>query len=158
MAAIDVSSILLAAQSVDFAARSAAEEQLKLFHEQNFPVYIGSIATELATPTKPVDSRRMAGILLKTMLTAKEDARKQQLHARWVALDPAIRQHVRDALLATLTTEAKEVRHTAAMALAAVAAVDLPRKVSLSEKTVDDRCSQATCFLSGGICVSMRVA
>jgi importin subunit beta-1 len=127
---MDVSALLIAAQSVDFAARSAAENQLKLFHEQNFPVYIGCIATELATPTKPLDSRRMAGILLKTMLTAKEEARKQQLPARWVALDPALKQHVRDALLATLTTEAKEVRHAAAMALAAVAAVDLPRKVS----------------------------
>lgn len=128
-AAPNIEVLLLGAQSVDHATRSAAEEQLRLLHDQNFPAYIGCIATEMGTPSKPTDSRRMAGILLKGMLTAKEEARRAQLHARWVALDPAVKQHVRDALLLTLTTEVKEVRHTAAMALAAVAAVDLPRKV-----------------------------
>lgn len=126
---MDLEPMLQAVQSADFATRSAAEKQLQLLHDQNFPAYIGCIATELGTATKPVDSRRMAGILLKGLVTAKEEARRLQLHARWQALDPALKQHVRDALLATLAAEAKEVRHTAAMALAAVATVDLPRKV-----------------------------
>ncbi|KAL6744943.1 armadillo-type protein [Haematococcus lacustris] len=66
--------------------------------------------------------------MLKNALDAKDDARKRELYARWQATDPALRQHVRDALLATLASEAADVRHTAAMAVAKVAAVNLPRQ------------------------------
>ncbi|KAG1660011.1 hypothetical protein FOA52_009831 [Chlamydomonas sp. UWO 241] len=126
--AIDITQLLLHAQNPDAGTRSNAEAQLKQFQETNFPGFVASLSAELSTNGKPVDSRRLAGLIMKNMLDAKEDARKRELHARWVSLDPALRQHVRDALLATMHTDLVDVRHTAAMVIAKVAAIELVRK------------------------------
>jgi importin subunit beta-1 len=125
---VDLTQFLLNAQNLDTGIRTAAEEQLKLFQEQNFPSFLASLAAELANNAKHADSRRLAGLLMKNMLDAKEDVRKRELHQRWLALEPALRQYVRDALLATLHSDVPDVRHTTAMVLAKVAAIDLPRK------------------------------
>lgn len=123
----DVSGALLAAQSGELAVRAGAEASLLALEQQNFPLLITSIANELATG-KEVNSRRMAALYMKNSLDAKEEGRKRELQARWTALEPAAKDFVRAALLSTLAAEVKEVRHGAAMALAKVAAIDLPRK------------------------------
>ena len=124
---VDVTAFLVSAQSPDAAVRTAAEEQLKLFQEQNFPGFLASLSSELANNAKPADARRLAGLILKNTLDAKEDARKRELHARWLALDPALKQHVRDSVLSTLHSDIPDVRHTAAMVVAKISAIDLVR-------------------------------
>ena len=128
MAAVDVTQFLLSAQSPDAAVRSQAEGQLKAFSEQNFPGYLFSLSSELTNNAKPADSRRLAGLLLKNTLDAREDARKRELQQRWVALEAGLKQHVRGSLLQTLHSDQEHVRHTAAMVIAKVAAIDLPLK------------------------------
>mmetsp|Transcript_36758 Transcript_36758/g.92846 ORF Transcript_36758/g.92846 Transcript_36758/m.92846 type:complete len:881 (-) Transcript_36758:305-2947(-) len=125
---VDVTQVLLNAQHLDTSVRTQAEEHLKTFQEQNFPSFMASLSAELSNTAKPADARRLAGLLLKNALDAKEDIRKRELHTRWVALDPTLKQHIRDALLATLSAESPDVRHTAAMVIAKVGAIDLPRK------------------------------
>lgn len=127
-AAPDITQYLLQAQHLDAATRTAAEDQLKLFQEQNFPGFISAVSQELANSAKPPDSRRLAGLILKNALDAKDEARKRELHARWTALDPAFKQHVREAVVSTLHSDIPDVRHTAAMVVAKVAAIDLLRK------------------------------
>ena len=125
---VDVTAFLVSAQNPDASVRIAAEEQLKLFQEQNFPGFLASLAAELGNNAKPADSRRLAGLIIKNTLDAKEDVRKRELHARWLALDPALKTHIRDAVITTLHSDIPDVRHTAAMVVAKVAAIDLPRK------------------------------
>jgi importin subunit beta-1 len=126
---LDLTQALLGGTSHDLSLRQAAEEHLRNVQETNFPAFVVSLAAELANPTKPPDARRMAGILLKNALDAKDEAKRREAHARWASCDPAIKQGVRDSLLATIASDASyDIRHTAAMALAKVAAVDLPRK------------------------------
>eukprot|EP00798_Chlamydomonas_sp_ICE-L_P030705 gene30705-35732_t len=125
---VDVTQVLLNAQHQDTATRTEAEAHLKQFQESNFPSFIASLSAELSNNSKTADSRRLAGLILKNMLDAKEEARKQEMHHRWVALDPILKQHVRDALLSTLHCESNDVRHTAAMVVAKAAAIELPRK------------------------------
>jgi importin subunit beta-1 len=126
---LDLTQALLGGTSHDLTLRQAAEEHLRSVQETNFPAFVVSLAAELANPAKPPDARRMAGILLKNALDAKDEAKRREAHARWAGCDPAIKQGVRDSLLATIASDASyDIRHTAAMALAKVAAVDLPRK------------------------------
>lgn len=125
---VDVTQVLLNAQHLDTAVRQQAEEHLKQFQEQNYPSFMASLSAELSNAAKPADARRLSGLILKNALDAKEDIRKRELQARWVALDPTLKQHIRDALLATLPADSPDVRHTAAMVIAKVAAIDLPRK------------------------------
>lgn len=125
---VDVTQFLVNAQALDASVRTAAEEQLKLFQEQNLPGFLASLAAELANNAKPADSRRLAGLILKNTLDAKEDVRKRELHARWLTLDPQLKQGVRDSVLSTLHSDIPDVRHTAAMVTAKISAIDLVRK------------------------------
>lgn len=74
--AMEVTQFLLNAQSVDSAVRKHAEETLKQFQEQNLPGFLLSLSGELASDDKPVDGRKLAGLVLKNALDAKEQHTK----------------------------------------------------------------------------------
>lgn len=75
-AAMDITAVLQAAQAQDATLRTQAEAQLKAFQEQSYPTFLYSLAVELANNDKPGDSRRLAGLILKNALDAKDEARK----------------------------------------------------------------------------------
>lgn len=74
--AMEITQFLLAAQSADARVRTEAEGSLKQFQEQNLPQFLLSLSFELANNDKPSESRRLAGILLKNSLDAKDSGRK----------------------------------------------------------------------------------
>eukprot|EP00879_Flechtneria_rotunda_P012371 GHRR01012918.1.p1 GENE.GHRR01012918.1~~GHRR01012918.1.p1 ORF type:complete len:702 (+),score=217.59 GHRR01012918.1:232-2106(+) len=127
-APVEVTQLLLHAQDPDINVRSLAEQKIQQFQEQNYPGFLASLAAELSTAQKPADSRCLAGLVLKNTLDAKDEARKVELQARWSAVDNTLRNQIREALLTTLQTEPQDVRHTAALVIAKVAAIDLPQK------------------------------
>lgn len=128
MSVVDVTQLLLQAQNPDHAARTQAEQALQTFQERDFAGFIASLSAELSNASKPADSRRLAGLVLKNMLDAKEEARRQELQGRWIQLDAGLKVNIRGALLATLRADDREVRHTAALVTAKVASIELPRK------------------------------
>ena len=81
----DLTALLVAAQSADAAVRTQAEAQLNALQQSNYGELLVGLSAELANATKPVDARRLAGLILKNTLDAKEDARK--VGRRWRALD-----------------------------------------------------------------------
>lgn len=125
---MDITPALLSCQSPDAATRSAAEEHLRQFQAQDFSGFLVALCSELSSVSKPADARRLAGLLLKNALDAKDDVRRREMHARWTALDPTLKQNIRQAVVVTLQSDVPEVRHTAAMVVAKVAAIDLVRK------------------------------
>ncbi|THU65050.1 hypothetical protein C4D60_Mb01t33050 [Musa balbisiana] len=114
--AMEVTQILLNAQSVDGTVRKHAEESLKQFQEQNFPTFLLSLSSELANNDKPVDSRKLAGLILKNVLDAKEQHRKNELVQRWLSLDVAVKAQVKACLLQTLSSPVPDARSTASQA------------------------------------------
>ncbi|KAH7285160.1 hypothetical protein KP509_33G016000 [Ceratopteris richardii] len=124
--AFEVTQILLNAQSSDGAVRRTAEENLKQFQEQNFPVFLLSLAHELANNEKPPESRKLAGLILKNSLDAKDASRKAELAQAWISLDNALKSQIKGALLMTLSSPVKDASHTAAQVIAKVAAIELP--------------------------------
>lgn len=90
----DVTRILLAAQSEDATQRRAAEEQLRIAEQANFAVYLGTLAAELQGADKPVQTRMLAGLLMKNCFFAKDEALLQQQQTRWINLDPNSKQQV----------------------------------------------------------------
>ena len=125
---MDFTQVLLNATSPDGNVRRVAEESLKSFQDQNFAGYVVALVQELANNEKQIDSRRLAGLMLKNTLDAKELARKMEFVNRWIALDPTIKAQIKAALLATLATPTQEARHTAAQVIAKIAAIELPRQ------------------------------
>ncbi|XP_043715814.1 importin subunit beta-1 [Telopea speciosissima] len=124
--AMEVTMLLLNAQSVDGTVRKHAEESLKQFQEQNLPSFLFSLSGELANDEKPVDSRKLAGLILKNALDAKEQHRKFELVQRWLALDSSVKAQIKSCLLQTLSSPVHDARSTASQVIAKVAGIDLP--------------------------------
>ena len=162
---VDITRALLAAQDPDQNVRHQAEQQIAYFQEQNYSGFLGSLAYELANAEKPPESRRLAGIVLKNNLDAKDDARKAALVARWEGVDAPLRANIRAALLSGLAMEPQEVRGTVALVVAKVAAIELPRRewgelipallANMSAPPPNHGVRQATLQALGYICEEM---
>lgn len=90
-ATTDRAQILLAAQSVDGNFRSVAEDDLKLFQEQNLPNFLLSISVEMSSDERPPESRMVAGIILKNSFNTTNSAKKELLCQQWINLDPSVK-------------------------------------------------------------------
>ncbi|KAI3986857.1 hypothetical protein MKX01_014558 [Papaver californicum] len=126
--AMEITQFLLAAQSPDANVRTAAEGNLKQFQEQNLPGFLVSLSVELADEQKPPETRRLAGIILKNSLDAKESVRKEQLVQQWVAIDGGVKGQIKKMLMRTLGSGVAEARHTASQVIAKIASIEIPRK------------------------------
>ena len=124
----DITAILTASQSPDAVARQAAEEQLKNAQEQNLAGFLTGLATELGNDQKPPEIRRLAGLILKNALNAKDEQRKQLLQQKWLQIDSNTRSTIKQHVWATLGSPIKEIRHTGAQAVAKIAGAEIPSK------------------------------
>ncbi|KAK9665223.1 hypothetical protein RND81_14G098800 [Saponaria officinalis] len=125
---MEITQLLLNAQSVDGTVRKHAEETLKQFQDQNLPSFLLSLAGELANEEKPAESRKLAGLILKNALDAKEQHRKFELVQRWLSLDLGAKNQIKAFLLHTLTSPVHDARSTASQVVAKVAGIELPEK------------------------------
>ncbi|XP_030933763.1 importin subunit beta-1 [Quercus lobata] len=126
--AMEVTQILLNAQSIDGNVRKHAEDSIKQFQEQNLPSFFLSLSGELANDDKPVESRKLAGLILKNALDAKEQHRKFELVQSWVTLDTAVKAQIKTCLLQTLSSAVSDARSTASQVIAKIAGIELPQK------------------------------
>jgi len=126
--AMEITQFLLSAQSPDANVRTEAETNLTRFQEQNLPSFLLSLSVELAHNEKPIESRRLAGIVLKNSLDAKDAVRKEHLVQQWMAIDISIKSQIKDLLLRTLGSVATEARHTSAQVIAKIASIEIPKK------------------------------
>jgi importin subunit beta-1 len=124
---MDLSQILLNAQNPVRDVRAEAEKQLAAAEQQNLPAFLLALCQELASSDKNPHSRRLAGLILKNALDAKDETRKQQRIQQWLALDATTKTHIKAGVIKTLADPAKEARHTAAQVLAKIAVIELPR-------------------------------
>lgn len=160
--ASEITQYLLAAQSPDAKIRNEAETALGQFRDQNLPGFLLSLSVELSNDGKPTESRRLAGIVLKNSLDAKEAATKDHLVQQWVAIDISFKSQIKNSLLNTLGSSAREASHTAAQVVAKIASIEIPRKewhelvgLLLAHMTQPDRpasLKQATLEALGYVC------
>ncbi|KAH7426527.1 hypothetical protein KP509_10G004800 [Ceratopteris richardii] len=125
--ALEVTQVLLNAQSADGSVRKHAEDSLKQFQEQNAAGFLLSLAHELANNEKPPESRKLAGLVLKNSLDAKDSVRKAELSQAWISLNDDVKSQIKAALLATLSSSVIDARHTSSQVIAKVSAIELPQ-------------------------------
>jgi importin subunit beta-1 len=73
---MDLTPILVAAQSPDAGVRQAAEGQLTSLRASNPPAFLHALAAELAAESKPAEARQIAGLILKNALDAPSESKK----------------------------------------------------------------------------------
>ena len=74
--AVGLTSVLQSAQSPDATLRGQAEQHLQQLRENNHAQFVASLTEELCEESKPIDTRRLAGLILKNELDARDEARK----------------------------------------------------------------------------------
>ncbi|CAK9183123.1 unnamed protein product [Ilex paraguariensis] len=160
--AMEITQFLMSAQSADAEVRTEAEGNLRLFQEQNLPGFLLSLSVELSNDAKPTESRRLAGIVLKNSLDAKDATMKEQLVQQWVKIENLFKSQIKGLLLNTLGTSVREASHTAAQVIAKIASIEIPQKhwpeligSLLVNMTQEDRSAsfkQATLETLGYVC------
>jgi importin subunit beta-1 len=69
---------------------------------------------ELSDDQKNVQTRQMAGLLLKNALSAKDEQTKQRLASQWLNVSTEVKGQVKAQTLKTIHSSQKEVRHVVA--------------------------------------------
>ncbi|GLJ17238.1 hypothetical protein SUGI_0298820 [Cryptomeria japonica] len=72
-------------------------------------------------------SRKLAGLILKNTLDAKEPRRKALLVQGWIALDGTVKSQIKGCLLQTLSSPVSDARSTSAQVIAKIAGIELPQ-------------------------------
>lgn len=125
---MEITQLLLNAQSANGPARIDAEGTLKKFQEHNLPQFLLSLSVELANDQKPPESRRLAGIILKNSLDAKDSVTREQLTKQWVNVDPPVKVQIKESLLLTLGSAVSEARRSSSQVIAKIASIEIPRR------------------------------
>lgn len=158
---MDVTQILLSAQSADTQTRTHAERVLKEAEERNPGLYLTTLVDHLAGDDNDPESRRLAGLIIKNALYSRDPAARHRLYERWVrAIDENAKTHIRATLLRALSARAKEPRRAAAQVIAKVAAMDVARgawdslisDLLLSASSPEDHVKQASLEALGYTC------
>ncbi|KAJ2873682.1 karyopherin Kap95 [Coemansia aciculifera] len=118
--------ILGSTLSPDANIREQATRALESAEIENFPQYLLSLTQELVNDAGQADVRSAAGIALKNALSAKDEARREQYAQRWLQVNDGVRSQIKQGVLISLGTENHHVAMTAAQAVAAIIAIELP--------------------------------
>lgn len=126
---MDLAVTLQQAQSADPALRQPAEQALQQAAETQPAPFMTALVGELGNNAREPAVRQLAGLYFKNMLKAEDEGMQQEKTERWLEqIPPADKGGIRANLLQNLLSEHKEVRHTGAQCIAAVAAIDIPQK------------------------------
>lgn len=124
----DVTAIMLQLAEVDPQVRNNAEQIVQNAKENDLAGFLVALIQELRDETKPETSRRMAGVVLKNSvaLNLHNVEAREELESKWKNLSAEVRATVKGEALATLATNVKQVRLTAALVIANLARIELP--------------------------------
>jgi len=123
---MDLNAALANLSSPNPALRNPAEAQLAQAAETQYAPFVLALCTELANESSVEGSRQQAGLYMKNLLTAQDEAIVEQKTAKWNQCDAGTRAQVRTLCLQSVHSPSKHVSHTAAQVLASIAAIDVP--------------------------------
>ena len=128
---LDLCQVLLNASSPDAGTRTQAESFLEgaSNNQAQYGQFIGALCNEFITEGKPDNSRQMAGLYLKNMISAQSNAIlniKLEKWENWVSND--IKQYIKNSIITALNSPTSVIRRTAAQNCAAYGVVELRQK------------------------------
>ncbi|KAJ1031485.1 hypothetical protein NDA13_001878 [Ustilago tritici] len=123
---MDANQLLTNTLSPDQAIRTDAEQKLEAAARDSYPVYMSTLAAELANESSPSHIRTAAGIAVKNALTARDPTRVEEYTARWTLLPQDSRNDIKQNVLSTLGSQEHRAGTAAAQVIAAIAAIELP--------------------------------
>jgi len=126
---VELGRILLNAQSQDVAIRNAAEQQLNQWEIQSLPQFMVALANELSGEDRSENSRQLAGLHLKNLLSARDPLMSIEKKKRWyTAVDTNSRNEIKTASLTVLRSPKPQAAHAGALVVAKIGALELREK------------------------------
>ncbi|PVV02127.1 hypothetical protein BB560_003428 [Smittium megazygosporum] len=119
--------ILAYTLSPDQALREQATQALASAETENYEQYVLSLMQELTNEAGSTTVRSSAGLAIKNSLVSRNPSVQEQYSSRWFTISPENRNKIKTALLLTLSSADEFASSTAAQAIAAVAAIELPK-------------------------------
>ncbi|KAJ3437353.1 importin subunit beta-1 [Anaeramoeba flamelloides] len=123
---MELTQILLDTQSNDAKKRIESEKQIELAKEKDHPLLLGLLAAELNEESNPLQSRQLAGLILKNTLVSKDEEKKKELADLWLNFNEKLRNEIKELLVLTLGSQQKIARNTSAQVIGAIAGVEFP--------------------------------
>ncbi|KAF8841836.1 ARM repeat-containing protein [Paxillus ammoniavirescens] len=162
---MNASELLANTLSPDANTRQNATQQLENASRENYPAYMMMLSSELANENSQLHIRNAAGLALKNTLSARETARQSEYANRWLALDSATKDKIKQESLVTLASPLTKAGAFAAQVVAAIAAVELPHDqwpdliellLGFVNNSTDPNLKIATLQTIGYICESIK--
>lgn len=125
---MDLATVLKNAQHPNLEIRSQAEAYLNQAVEAQYGPFLLALCAEFATEGKDFNNRQLAGLFIKNMISAQDEAILEKKVNQWQSCDPALKDQIRLGFLTAIQSNVSVVCHTAAQVLAAFGAVDIPSK------------------------------
>ena len=112
--------------NIDIQIRGPAEAYLVEYEQSRYDDFLKALCIEFAAETNPPDTRQLAGLYIKNMITGYSKEVRLEKEQKWVNAPSDIKDEARTAFMQALGSQIRTVSHTAAQVLAAYGAVDIP--------------------------------
>ncbi|KAK6332007.1 karyopherin beta [Orbilia javanica] len=123
---MEIAQVLENTISADATKRQAAEQTLRNAAQENFPAYLEGLSQQLANAQNTSVVRAAAALVLKNEFSGRDLAIVHENQQKWINLEPAVKENIRNLGLGTLATADRQSITSAAQFVAAIAAIDLP--------------------------------
>ncbi|RVD87404.1 uncharacterized protein DFL_001640 [Arthrobotrys flagrans] len=123
---MEIAQVLENTISADATKRQAAEQTLQNAAQENFPAYLEGLSQQLANAQNSSVVRAAAALVLKNEFSGRDLAIVHENQQKWVNLEPAVKENIRNLGLGALATADRQSVTSAAQFVAAIAAIDLP--------------------------------
>eukprot|EP01039_Chlorochromonas_danica_P011194 gene11194-12482_t len=159
---MDLATVLKNAQHQNLEIRQQAEAFLNQAIEARYGDFLLALATEVASEDKEASNRQLAGLYIKNIISAQDSTIQEAKIAKWLLCPPQFKEGIRNELLKAVQSPVQVVSHTAAQAVAAFGAVDVPRNEwpallstlfnNISSAEVHEGCKVASLEALGYMC------
>ncbi len=112
----------------DAALRKHAEEALEQAGQQDMGQLMHALVSELMSEQQQEVIRQQAGMYVKLLLSAEDEAIKERKLRQWSELNSQLKAQIKGAVLQTLHSATSRIaQHTAALIIGKMGAVELPK-------------------------------
>ncbi len=112
----------------DAALRKHAEEALEQASQQDMGQLMHALVSELVSEQQQEVIRQQAGMYVKLMLSAVDEAIKECKLRQWSELNSQLKAQIKGAVLQTLHSATSRIaQHTAALIIGKMGAIELPK-------------------------------
>jgi len=130
--------ILQNALNFDQNIRKQAEDQISTFLSQNFGQFLVELSKKISTEQEKKEVRQISATIIKNMIN------NEKYIEEWFKLSDEIKKAIKDNVLSTLASSDVDIRKAAALTLAGICKIEIPKKQWLNIFDILSSTSQNT--------------